>query len=95
MTPDEIKNFIEASFPNIVSEPRHNPYGWAFYLKEVRKHPTSSRIARATQREGSPTEFKLAVSSLKQGQNIVIYDPSEQQVQEKVEHEIMLLENQQ
>ncbi|MEP0910893.1 hypothetical protein NDI45_08185 [Leptolyngbya sp. GB1-A1] len=92
MTPEEIKNFVEANFTDIVSEQRNNPDGWSFYFKEVRKGTNSSRIARAVQaNEGSPTRFKLAVSArLNPNGEAEIIDPNEQQVRELFEHELEL-----
>lgn len=92
MTPEQIKNFIEATFPDIVSEQRNNPDGWAFYFKEVRKGTNPSRIARAVQSsEGSPTRFKLAVSArLNTNEEFEIIDPDEQQVRELFKHELKL-----
>jgi hypothetical protein len=63
MTPDQIKQAIESSFPKIRSKPRRNPDGWAFYLGEIREGPHSTRIARAVRKTPvAATKFKLAVT---------------------------------
>jgi hypothetical protein len=92
MTPEEIKNFIEATFAGIVSERRSNPGGWAFFFKEVRRGANPSRIARAVQSsESRPTFFKLAVSArLNPNDEAVIVNPNEKQVRELFERELRL-----
>jgi phage pi2 protein 07 len=92
MTTDEIKGFIEANFAGIVSEPRSNPDGWAFYYKEVRRGANSGRVARAVQSSGSsPVLFKLAASArLNPNEDAVIVDPDEGQVRELFERELKL-----
>ncbi len=91
MTPDEIKNFIEANFDGIVSKPRSNPDGWAFF-REVRRGANTNRIARAVQSsESSPVFFKLAVSArLNPNDEAVIIDPNEEQVRELFERQLSL-----
>jgi hypothetical protein len=92
MNPEEIKHLIEATFPNIVSERRNNPDGWAFYFKEARRGANPSRIARAVQSsEGSPTFFKLAVSArLNPEGEAVVINPNEKQVRELFGRELEL-----
>jgi hypothetical protein len=92
MNPEEIKHLIETTFPNIVSERRSNPDGWAFYFKEVRRGANPSRIARALQSsEGSPTFFKLAVSArLNPNSEAVVINPDEKQVRELFQCELKL-----
>lgn len=92
MTAGEIKNFIEANFDGIVSVPRNNPDGWAFFYKEERRGANPNRIARAIQSSNSsPVFFKLAVSGrLNPNEKAVIVDPSEQQVRELFGRELEL-----
>jgi hypothetical protein len=64
MNPDQIKSFIENNYPEILSERRRNPDGWAFYLGRVQKGSGPTRIARVVQiRPGSPVRFKPALSA--------------------------------
>lgn len=64
MSPDQIKAFVEKTYPGIVSERRSNPHGWAFYKGNVQRGSNPTRIARATQRRpGGPVSFKPAVSA--------------------------------
>jgi hypothetical protein len=64
MSPDQIKVFIEKSYPGIVCERRRSPDGWAFYKGTVQKGSNPTRIARAVQRRpGAPVKFKPAVSA--------------------------------
>jgi hypothetical protein len=92
MTPNEIKNFIEANFAGIKSEPRNNPDGWAFYFGEVQRGSNPSRIARAVQSgDRGQTFFKLAVSErLVRDYEYEITNPDERQVRELFERELML-----
>ena len=92
MNPEEIMHLVEATFPNIVSERRSNPDGWAFYFKEVRRGANPSRIARAVQSsECNPTFFKLAVSArLSPDGEAVVINPNEEQVRELFERELKL-----
>ena len=92
MNPDEIKRFIEVTFDMIVAVQRNNPDGWAFYFREVRKGPNSTRIARAIQKSsGSPTLFKLVVTSrLNSNEAAEILNPNEGQVRELFTRELRL-----
>jgi len=91
MTPDQIKQAIESSFPTIRSKPRRNPDGWAFYLGEIREGPHSTRIARAVQKTpAAATKFKLAVTSRAKNGEAVHEVHTARQVQELVTEEIRL-----
>jgi hypothetical protein len=91
MTPDQIKQTIESSFAAILSKPRHNPDGWAFYLGEIREGPHSTRIARAVQKTpAGATKFKLAVSSRVKGTDAVQEVHTATQVRDLVAEEIRL-----
>ena len=91
MTPDQIKDAIEISFPDIRSKLRHNPDGWAFYLGEIREGSNPTRIARAVQRSpAAPTKFKLAVTSRVNGVEAVQEVHTPKQVCDLVAEEIRL-----
>jgi hypothetical protein len=64
MNPNQIKAFIETSYPGIASERRRNPDGCALFQGTVQKGSNPSRIARVLQRRpGAPVNFKSAVSA--------------------------------
>ncbi len=69
MTPDEIKNFVQANYPDIVFRPLGR--GWSFWYRDVVIRPGySSRIARARYRSSGRMEFLRAASSWVEGRRI-------------------------
>lgn len=91
MTPNQVKEAVEGSFPIIRSKPRHNPDGRAFYLGEIREGPNPTRIARAVQRSpAAPTKFKLAVTSRVKGVEAVHEVHTARQVCDQVAEEVRL-----
>ena len=91
MTPDQIKQAIEATFPAVRSKRRRNPDGWSFYLDEIREGPNPTRIARAVQKSPSaPTKFKLAVTSRLKGAETLHAVHTPGQVAKVVAEEIRL-----
>jgi hypothetical protein len=68
MTPDQIKTFIEAHYPDILC--KRLKHGWSFWYREIISRPYySTRIARARQNpDSSVAELKLAVTARRRGE---------------------------
>ena len=64
ISPDAIKELVERDFADVRAERRHNPDGWSFYHREAHRGEPPTRLAGAVQPwPGSPTFFRLALSS--------------------------------
>jgi hypothetical protein len=90
MTPDQIKQYIAAHYPTIVSKRRRRPHGWSFYYGEVLRGPNSTRIARVVDSTEMGNEFKLSVTSRLTNTDAVCHVASEEQLQSLLEQELKL-----
>lgn len=88
ITPDGIKDLVDRDFSTIHAERRRNPDGWSFY---VRNGGQAARLAGAVRAwPGSPTFFRLAVSSRLSGTEREVEADSADQVRELLREELRL-----
>jgi hypothetical protein len=87
ISPDAIKNLVERDFADVRAERRYHPDGWSFF----HRYDHSARLARAVQPwPGSPTFFRLGVSSRLSGTEQEREAESAEQVRGWMEEELRL-----
>ena len=69
MTPDEIKEFVAANYPDVVCEPLER--GWSFWYRSVETGPGfTRRLARVKWRSNVGIEFKRGMTSYLQDRTV-------------------------
>jgi hypothetical protein len=64
MSPDQIRVFVQQSYPVLTWEPRSSPTGWSFFHGPKRGSTQANRIFRVTRSSpAAPTKLKLAITS--------------------------------
>jgi hypothetical protein len=89
MSPNDVKELVEARYPKLVCRRRAD--GWAFYLGDVREGPNSTRIARVSRRgRNAATKLKpVATARLTRQKNLEIEVTGGQaQVQDLLDREL-------
>jgi hypothetical protein len=89
MTPDEIKEFVEANYKDIVTDRRNRPDGWSFFYEEIRKGPKSTRIARVVEGSGGKAnEFKCSATSRWKQEEVTCEIRSRERLREVFDEEL-------
>jgi len=89
MTSDQIKQFIETNYPEIVC--RKLDHRWSFWYHEIAWGPGySTRIARVEERSRGGTEFKRSVTSLLERSTVLEDITSEQKLRRVFDEELRL-----
>lgn len=91
MSPDEIRSFLARKFPELVSEKRNDPNGWAFFLGPAQREPSSNCIVRAVEHSEGGTKFELSVSSRLEGtEKTVIFSGNEEALRQVVDAQLRI-----
>jgi hypothetical protein len=91
MTPDQIKAFVERTYPTLTAEPRSAPDGWAFFEGPRRGGADPNRIFRATRSSASaPTKLKLAITSRMTEALELSFYGSEEELRSLIDRELRL-----
>ena len=89
MTPDGIKQFIQASFPDVVCQSLDR--GWSFCYRRVETGPGfTRRLARVKWRSGGSVEFKRGMTSYLQDRTFREKITNRKQLRRVIDEEMQL-----
>ena len=89
MTPDEIKQFVVANYPEVVCEPLGR--GWSFWYRWIETGPGfTRRLARVKWRSSGGIEFKRGMTSYLQDRTVREKITKRKQLRRIMDEEIQL-----
>ena len=95
MTPNQIHALVIKRFPELTTEPRRSPDGWAYFLGTKRGGSSSNRIFRAVATSPhQPARLKRSVSSRLEGTKETDFTGSAAELEAIIREEITLYRQQ-
>ena len=89
MTPDEIKEFVVANYPEVVCQSLDR--GWSFWYQRIETGPDfTRRLARVRWRSGGSVAFKRGMTSYLQDRTVREKITNRKQLRRIMDEEIQL-----